>query len=83
MQDIEQFQMELMKKEVLRKVLSKQALERLSRVKIANPTLAEQIEAYLIQVNQAGQLKETVSDAQLKKILDIITTKKKTKITRK
>ena len=80
-QEIEQI--EALKKEVLRKVLTKEALERLGRVRLANPLIATQLEMYLFQLHQTGQLKETIDDKRLKKILSVLVPKRKTKIRRK
>ena len=81
-EEIQQF--EDMKKDALRKVLSKSAFERLGRVKLANPVLASQLEMYLLQAYQAGQLKGNIDDKKLKQILNILVPKKrKTKIKRK
>jgi len=74
---------EAVKKEILRRILSKEALERLSRVKLANPLLASQLEAYLVQVYQTGQLQDVVDDAKLKQILNVLQPQKKTKIKRR
>lgn len=76
-------ELEEMKKAILMKILSKEASERLGRVRIANPMFAAQLELYLIQLYQTGQLKEQVGDQQLKQILSVLTEKKKTKIRRK
>lgn len=76
-------QMEEMKKQVMRKILDKEAFERLARVRIANPKLAAQIELYLLQLYQAGKLPEQVSDAKLKEILIILSEQKEVRITRK
>ena len=79
--------MDAVKKNALRKILTADALERLNRVKLANPSVAAQLEMYLVQVYQTGQLKERVSDAQLKQILSVLAEGKKsrakTKIKRK
>lgn len=72
-----------MKKGFLRKILTREALERLGRVKLANPILASQLELYLIQIHQTGQLKEVIDDKKLKEILSVLTERKKTKIRRK
>lgn len=77
-------QFEALKKETLRKILSKNAFERLGRIKLANPVLATQLEMYLFQVYQSGQLKGTINDRKLKQILSVLVPKKrKTKIKRK
>lgn len=76
-------EIEAAKKVILRKIMTKEALERLGRVKLANPLIASQLELYLVQVYQSGQLKETIDDKKLKEILNVLTEKKKTKIKRK
>lgn len=84
MTDIEDgMQIEAARKELMRKVLTKEALERLARVKLTNPALAVQLESYLIQVYQSGQLKEQIDDPKLKQILNVLTGTRKTKIKRR
>jgi len=73
-------QIEEMKNFLMKKLLSKEAIERLGRIKLVKPDLAAQLELYLIQLYQSGRLKGEVSDEQLKTILDVITTKKEFKI---
>jgi len=74
---------EVLKKETLRKLLTKEALERLGRVKLVNPIVANQLEIYLFQLSQTGQLKEMIDDAKLKQILSVLMPVKKTRIRRK
>ncbi len=82
-EQIEQMQqMETMKKTVLRKILEKEALERLGRLKLVKPDLANQLELYLVQLYQSGQIQNTISDDDIKMILESLTTKK-TNIKRK
>ena len=76
-------QFEQMKKSLMGKILDKAAAERLGRVRVANPTLAMQLELYLMQLYQAGQLKETITDEKLKQILNALTEKKQTRIMRR
>jgi len=73
-------QIEEMKNFLMKKLLSKEAIERLGRIRLVKPELAAQLELYLIQLYQSGRLKGEVSDEQLKTILDVITTKKEFKI---
>lgn len=81
--EIEEMQKtEQLKKNILIKILSKQAFERLSRIKLVKPELATQLEFYLIQLYQEGKLKNEVSDEQLKLILESLSSKKKFKIIR-
>ena len=82
-EQIEQMQqMEIMKKTILRKILEKEALERLGRLKLVKPDLANQLELYLVQLYQSGQIQNTISDNDIKMILESLTTKK-TNITKK
>ena len=77
-------QFDAMKNDILKKVLTKDALERLGRGRIANPLLATQLELYMVQLYQSGQMKGSISDKKLKQILDVLVPKKrKTKIKRK
>ena len=53
-------------------------------MRIANPLLATQLELYMVQLYQSGQLKGSIDDKKLKQILDVLVPKKrKTKIKRK
>ena len=76
-------EIEELKKEVLKKILSKEAFERLGRIRLVKPALAAQLELYLIQLYQAGKLKSHISDEQLKLILEKLSSGKKFKIIRK
>jgi DNA-binding TFAR19-related protein (PDSD5 family) len=73
-------QMEEMKKKLLGRILTKDAYERLGRVRFANQELAAQAEIYLLQVFQAGKLGGSVSDEQMKEILRLLSEKKEFKI---
>jgi len=75
-------EMENLKKKIIQKILSKEAVERLGRVRLSKPELAEQVELYLIQLYKAGKLKEEISDDQLKTILETLATKKDFRIIR-
>jgi programmed cell death protein 5 len=81
MEDLVQF--EALKKDMLRKILTKDALERLGRVRLANPIMATQLEMYLFQLSQSGQLKETIDDNKLKQILSVLIPTRKTRIKRR
>lgn len=76
-------QIEELKKNLLMKMLSKEAYERLARVRMANPEAASQAELYLLQVYQAGKLQETVTDDQMKEILRLLSSRKEINIKRK
>ena len=72
--------LEVMKKAVLKKVLSKEATERLGRIKLVKPEIANQLELYLVQLYQAGKIATMITDEQLKMILEQIATKQKFRI---
>lgn len=76
-------QLEALKRQVLGKMLSKEAFERLGRVRSVNPELAAQAELYLLQIYQTGKIKGTVTDEQMKKILGLLSEKKDFKIKKK
>jgi programmed cell death protein 5 len=69
-------------RESLKNVLDKKARERLSNIRLIKPDLATQLELYLFQLQQAGQLK-TVTDQQLVMILKELGNKKNMNIKRK
>lgn len=75
-------ELEKLKKVVMRKILTKEAIERLGRIRLVKPELATQLELYLLQLYQSGQIKTTIDDTRLKQILDAIVKKKEFKIVR-
>ncbi|NJE41670.1 DNA-binding protein [Thermococcus sp. GR6] len=54
---------------IMRHILTPEARERLGRIKLVRPELARQVELVLVQLYQAGQIREPIDDAKLKKIL--------------
>ncbi len=82
-EDIQKMQQfEAMKKTLIRKLLTKDAIERIGRIKIVKPELVEQLELYLIQLYQSGEIKNVINDKQLKELLNLLVTKKEFKIRR-
>ena len=71
---------EKLKKVVMDKILSKEARERLGRVRMVKPELALQVEVYLIKLYQAGRIKNLISDEEMKKILEQFSRGKEYKI---
>jgi len=61
--------LELQKQALLRKILSAEARQRLTNLKMVRPDFTEQIELQLIQLAQQGKLPIPLSDKQLKQIL--------------
>lgn len=72
----QRLELERMKKEMMRKVLTKEALERLGRVRMVNPALAENVEMYFLQLFQKGQVKQ-IDEAKLRQVLDAISQQKR------
>lgn len=64
-----QQQVEMRKQALLRRILSSDARQRLTNLKMVKPEFAEQIELQLIQLAQSGRLKIPVTNQQLKEIL--------------
>ncbi len=70
------------RKNILRKILTAKARERLARVKLVKPLLATQIENYLIQLYQEGKIKNLITESQIKQILLALSPKREFKIRR-
>ena len=74
-EDQEQFQVERnaeydeQKKNAMRAILTDDARERLGRIRVARPELAENLEQQLIMLAQSGRLKSKINDQQLREIL--------------
>ncbi len=76
-------QLEAQKQALLRQILSPEARQRLTNLKMVKPEFTEQLELQLIQLAQAGKLPIPLSDAQLKQILiQLQSRKRETKIRR-
>jgi programmed cell death protein 5 len=65
-------QVELMKRTMMRKILSRGAIDRLSRIKMVKPDVAAQLELYLMDLYKSGKIKSEVSEEQMKMILETI-----------
>lgn len=68
---------------IINQILEPDARERLANIRVARPDYARQVEVLLIQLYQAGQLPQKLSDENFRKILERIQSRKKeTKISR-
>jgi programmed cell death protein 5 len=76
-QEKQQQQLEDQKKSILRAILSNEARERLGRIKVARPEMAESIENQLIMLAQSGRLKNKINDEELRMLLSKILPKKR------
>ena len=79
-----QAQFEAQKKQILGRIMTPEARQRLANLKLTKPELVNQIELQLIQSARAGSLRGKVTDDQLKVLLrQIAGQKREIKITRK
>ena len=76
-QDLQKEEFEKHKKQILRTILTTPARERLGRIKVARPEMAESIENQLIMLAQSGELKNKINDEQLRMLLSRIMPKKR------
>ena len=64
-----QQQVEVQKQAILKRILTVEARQRLTNIKMVKPEFADQLELQLIQLAQSGRVKLPISDAQLKDAL--------------
>ena len=76
-QDQQKKEFEEQKKQILRTILTTSARERLGRIKVARPEIAESIENQLIMIAQSGGLKNKINDEQLRMLLSKVMPKKR------
>lgn len=72
-----QQQLELLKEQVKTQWLTRHARERLNRLKLAHPELAEQVLLAVAQAVAVGQLREKIDDQKLREILATLSKEKK------
>jgi programmed cell death protein 5 len=76
-------EMDAQKQALLKQILSPEARQRLTNLKMVKPEFTDQLELQLIQLAQMGKVPIPMSDAQLKQILVQLQSRKRdTKITR-
>jgi programmed cell death protein 5 len=62
-------QIEMQKQVVLRRILTPEARQRLTNIKMVKPEFAAQLELQLIQLAQTSRINIPITDEQLKEIL--------------
>lgn len=62
-------QVEAQKQAILRSILTQEARQRLTNIKMVKPEFAEQIELQLMQLAQTGRIRSQLDDDQLKELL--------------
>ncbi len=72
-----QQQLEVQKQTLLRNILSPEARQRLTNLKMVKPDFTEQLELQLIQLAQQGKLPVPLPDQQLKQILAQLQTRRR------
>lgn len=74
---------EQQRKQLFQQMLTSEARSRLSAIRMARPDFARKVDALLIQLAQSGQIKQKITDEQLKQILKKVQGKRReTKIRR-
>jgi len=72
-----QQQLEMQKQALLRSILSPEARQRLTTLKMVRPEFTERLELQLIQLAQQGKIPIPLSDGQLRQILTQLQSRKR------
>jgi programmed cell death protein 5 len=70
-------QFEAQKQAALKLILTPEARQRLTNIRMVKPEFADQIEVQLIQLAQTGRVKVPISDDELKKALSRLQSQRK------
>jgi len=71
------------KQDLLKRLLTPEAIQRLSNVRLARPEVAENVENQIISLAQTGRLNRMITDSELKAILARLTEKREIRIERR
>jgi len=70
-------EIEIQKQALLRQILTPEARQRLTNLKMVKPEFASQLEVQLIQLAQTGRIRLPIQDEELKQILIQLQSKKR------
>ncbi len=70
-------QQQAQRQTILRQILTPEARERLGRIELAYPELADSVESQLIALAQSGRVQRAIDDATLRQILERVMPKKR------
>jgi len=83
-QQAEMQRREAERSEILRRILTPEARERLGRIRLAKPDVANSVEQQLISLASTGRLQRQVDDATLRALLErVMPERREIKITRR
>jgi programmed cell death protein 5 len=83
-QEAEMQRREAERAELLRKIMTPEARERLGRIRLAKPDVANSVEQQLISLASTGRLQRQVDDATLRSLLErVMPERREIKITRR
>ena len=71
-QDAEMARREAERSEILRRILTPEARERLGRIRLAKPDVAASVEQQLIALAASGRIQRQIDDATLRSLLERI-----------
>ncbi|KZX16222.1 DNA-binding protein [Methanobrevibacter filiformis] len=72
-----QQEMEMQKKQAMIQILTPEAKNRLTNLRLTKPEFVDQVELQLIQLVQSGKVQNKITDDQLKILLQKLTPKKR------
>ena len=76
-QEAQARQVDAQRQAVLRQILTPEARERLGRIELAYPEIAQSVEDQLIALAQAGRVQQAIDDRTLQEILRRVVPKKR------
>ena len=83
-QDAEMQRRDAERAEMLRRILTPEARERLARIRLAKPEVANSVEQQLMSLAASGRLQRMVDDASLRALLErVMPERREIKITRR